>query len=223
VKRSRDEFSEEVKRIVAQRVGHRCSRCDAPTSGPRLDPAKALNVGVAGHITAAAPGGPRYNPSLTPEQRKHHTNAIWLCQTCGKLVDNDQSMFTVDDLRRWKLAAEARALGQIGRSNAAQSQDRHSLSPEEMEILIAAEANNGEISVLSTDETAAWVRAGRHDFIDLSDRAVAATYRDGLRSLIRRGLVEHSGGSAYDLTGSGFAKARELKRLRDDMGADDTH
>jgi hypothetical protein len=92
------------------------------------------------------------------------------------------------------------------------SQD--SLSPEEIEILIAA-ADKGEISVLSTDETGAWVRAGRRDFADQSDRAVSAIYLEALRSLRRRGLVTHVGGIAYDLTGSGFQQARELKRLID--------
>ena len=87
----RDDFPEEVKRIVAARVGNQCSNpdCRALTSGPQIDPTKALNVGVAAHITAAAPGGPRYDPSLTPEERRHPDNAIWLCQNCAKLVDND--------------------------------------------------------------------------------------------------------------------------------------
>src|ERR1043165_5286462 len=114
MQQKRDDFSEAVKRTVAERVNRCCSRCGAQTSGPQRDPAKSLNVGVAGHITAAAPGGPRYDPSLTTEQRKGHGNAIWLCQNCGKLVDNDESVFTVAELQRWKLAAEARALASIG-------------------------------------------------------------------------------------------------------------
>lgn len=89
------------------------------------------------------------------------------------------------------------------------SQD--SLSPEEIEILIAA-AEEGEISLLSSDETGAWVRAGRRDFADQSDRAIAAMYVQALKSLCRRELVAHAGGIAYDLTGSGFQLARELKQ-----------
>jgi tetratricopeptide (TPR) repeat protein/nucleoside phosphorylase len=114
----RDDFPEEVKRIVAQRVGYQCSNpdCRALTSGPQIDPTKALNVGVAAHITAAAPGGPRYDPSLTPEARRHPDNAIWLCRTCAKLVDNDLARFTVDLLRKWKAEAEKAASKQIGKS-----------------------------------------------------------------------------------------------------------
>lgn len=69
----RDDFSEEVKRTLANRVANVCSNpdCHAVTSGPQSDSTKALNVGVAAHITSASPGGPRFDTSLTPEQRFH--------------------------------------------------------------------------------------------------------------------------------------------------------
>jgi hypothetical protein len=41
-----------------------------------------------------------------PEQRRHHSNGIWLCQTDGKLVDSDAGHFTVTMLREWKAQAE---------------------------------------------------------------------------------------------------------------------
>jgi hypothetical protein len=50
-----------------------------------------VNVGVAAYITAASPGGPRYDPALTTDQRSGGENAIWLCQTCGKLVEKPVS------------------------------------------------------------------------------------------------------------------------------------
>jgi hypothetical protein len=114
----RDEFSEEVKRIVAQRVGHRCSKpdCRADTSGPQVDPTKVLNVGVAAHITGASPGGARFNPLLSPEERSHPSNAIWLCQTCAKLIDNDAARFPVSLLLQWKTEAENTAFSTIGRT-----------------------------------------------------------------------------------------------------------
>jgi hypothetical protein len=114
----RDDFIEEVKRTLAARVGNRCSNpnCHALTSGPQDDPAKALNVGVAAHITAAAQGGPRYDSLLTSEERCHPDNGIWLCQTCAKLVDNDTSQFPVDLLRAWKTIAEHDARSRIGKT-----------------------------------------------------------------------------------------------------------
>lgn len=114
----RDEFTDEVKRAVSARVGSICSNpdCRAPTSGPQDDPTKALNVGVAAHITGAVPGGPRYDSSLSPESRRHADNSIWLCQNCAKLVDNDASQFQESLLRAWKIVAEQRAVSSIGKT-----------------------------------------------------------------------------------------------------------
>jgi len=118
----RDDFPLDVKRILAARVGNLCSNpeCRALTSGPQDDPSKALNVGVAAHITGAALGGPRYNPSLSSEQRCHAENGIWLCQNCAKLVDNDVSQFPVEILRAWKTLAEHHARFAIGRTPSSQ-------------------------------------------------------------------------------------------------------
>src|SRR5262245_37444426 len=91
----RDEFPEQTRRALALRVGYRCTRpeCGALTSGPQDDPSKAVNVGVAAHITAASAGGPRFDPQLTPDERTAASNGIWLCQNCAKLVDSDITRF----------------------------------------------------------------------------------------------------------------------------------
>ena len=74
---------------------------------------KSVNVGEAAHITAAAPGGKRYDPSLTPEDRRAASNGMWLCELCAKLIDTDEARFTVEVLRKWKKDAEDRALRDI--------------------------------------------------------------------------------------------------------------
>jgi hypothetical protein len=113
-----DDFSEAVKRVLAARVANRCSDpgCRAITSGPQDDPAKAVNVGVAAHITAASPGGPRYDPDLLPDERSGPGNGIWLCQNHAKLVDNDPARFPVEVLRKWKTDAEAEARDRVGKA-----------------------------------------------------------------------------------------------------------
>lgn len=114
----RDDFSEKVKQTISARVGYRCSNpeCQAQTSGPHTDPARPINVGVASHITAAAAGGPRYDASQTTADRSSHMNAIWLCQTCSKLIDSDVHRFSVDLLKQWKVNAEALARSILGRT-----------------------------------------------------------------------------------------------------------
>ena len=72
-----------------------------------------VSIGVAAHITAAAPGGPRFDPSLNAEERQSLQNAIWLCQNCAKLIDNDTTRFAVEVLRQWKAQAEAFAIAEI--------------------------------------------------------------------------------------------------------------
>lgn len=111
----RDEFDDKTKELLAKRVGNRCSNpnCRITTSGPQTDPTKALNIGVAAHITAASAGGPRYNPQLTPEERKSPENGIWLCQNHAKLVDNDELRYTVDILNDWKRWSEQAPLLEI--------------------------------------------------------------------------------------------------------------
>jgi len=107
----RDEFTASARKVLAHRAGFRCSRpdCGALTSGPGLEPTGVVDLGMAAHITAASPGGPRYDASLMREQRKDVANGIWTCHNCGKLIDSDESKHTVELLRRWKEAAEARA------------------------------------------------------------------------------------------------------------------
>lgn len=109
--RERDDFSYKTKETLARRVGMHCSNpnCAKLTSGPQKDPQKALNIGFAAHITAASQGGVRYDPTLTKTQRKSTENGIWLCQSCGKLVDNDAERYTVELLRKWKLLGEESA------------------------------------------------------------------------------------------------------------------
>jgi hypothetical protein len=120
----RDEFPEAVKIVISRRVGNRCSNpdCRALTSGPQEDPEKYMNIGVAAHITAAAPGGPRYDPSLSSEQRRNAENAIWLCQNCAKLIDSDPIHFTEAILLDWKNHAEAAAIQELGKTRSVRAE-----------------------------------------------------------------------------------------------------
>lgn len=211
----RDDFSAEVKRTAANRVNIRCSNpeCVTTTSGPQLDPAKSLNIGVAAHITAASIGGPRYDTSLSAQERKLATNAIWLCQNCAKLVDNDEQRFPESLLRRWKESAEASALALLGKTAISVDSKLSNLSPEEIDILCAA-AETGDIYLIAVDELGNWVAVGALNFLDQADRAYAAAYNEALESLQARRLVKYDEGNLYILTSAGFKLARALKAAK---------
>ena len=106
--RNRDDFSEQTKTLLSNHVGARCSNpdCQRPTFGSNSDPNKATNIGVAAHICAAAPGGPRYDATMTSEERKSPQNGIWLCQSCSKLIDSDTTRYSKETLVAWKMIAE---------------------------------------------------------------------------------------------------------------------
>ena len=146
----RDDFSDEVKRTLANRVANVCSNPDrrAVTSGPQVDSTKALNVGVAAHITSASVGGPRFNPSLTSEQRSHADNGVWLCQNCAKLIDNDVARFSETLLRAWKTIAEDRTLNAIGKTaqvhpESESERKRRAISPHVGEVITYSQVNTG--------------------------------------------------------------------------------
>src|SRR4051812_29009447 len=112
-RRSRDDFSNATRHHLARSVNYHCSKCDAPTAGPFSGGGKSITTGEAAHICAAAPGGPQYDPTMTPQLRSNYANGIWLCAAHSPLVDRDWPRYTVDDLRNMKGAAEARAAANL--------------------------------------------------------------------------------------------------------------
>jgi hypothetical protein len=104
----RDDFSANTKKSLAERSAYLCSNpnCKVLTVSPHSHPQKSLKNGIAAHICAAAPDGPRYDPNQTPEQRKSIENGIWLCHNCSDLVDKDPLKYPVQLLQRWKAEHE---------------------------------------------------------------------------------------------------------------------
>ena len=100
---NRDNFTNTIKNKLAKRVAFICSNpsCRKITIGP--DSKNGINnIGVAAHICAASPGGPRYNKNMSEDERKSFDNGIWLCQSCAKLIDSDENKYTVQLIKSWK-------------------------------------------------------------------------------------------------------------------------
>lgn len=111
----RDEFKREVIRTLQERAGNRCSApdCRKLTTGPNFNPEKATRIGVGAHITAAAYGGPRFDESMTPDERSSIRNGIWLCQNCARMIDVDPKRYSVHRLLSWKHDAEQEANDEV--------------------------------------------------------------------------------------------------------------
>lgn len=112
----RDNFSQTVINKLKARVANRCSNpdCRVPTSAP-AENGGVNSIGIAAHICAAAPGGPRYDKSMSPRQRGSIENAIWLCANCSTDIDKDSSRYSVEVLHEWKLTAENSARLELGK------------------------------------------------------------------------------------------------------------
>jgi hypothetical protein len=114
---NRDDFSRKTIDSLRRRAGNRCSNpeCRVPTDAPSEEgPEKVNSIGEAAHITAAAPGGPRYNPALDDERKSIH-NGIWLCANCADKIDKDEKTYTVTLLHEWKKKAEESATRELGK------------------------------------------------------------------------------------------------------------
>ncbi len=103
---NRDDFSPATVEAIAKRASYICSSpdCRCLTLCPsENDVEKFINIGKAAHITAASPRGPRYDPTLTREQRSSAENGIFLCAVCADKIDKNKGIdYPVDLLRKWK-------------------------------------------------------------------------------------------------------------------------
>jgi hypothetical protein len=98
------DFDDEVRRAAADLAADRCLNpyCRALTGGPTNDRTKSLNIGIAAPISSLAPGGCRYDARLSDAERHDQDNAIWLCYSCARQVDNDVARYPAELLRSWK-------------------------------------------------------------------------------------------------------------------------
>ena len=104
-------FPRNIRERVSKRASYICSNPNchhftlcASDAGTDL----FISIGKAAHITAGAANGPRYDPSLTSEQRSSADNAIFLCSSCEDMIDYNNGLdYPVDLLEKWKSEHEA--------------------------------------------------------------------------------------------------------------------
>lgn len=113
----RDNFSEKTRTQIARLVGGLCAYpgCRAATFGATADGMGVLDIGIAAHICAAAPGGPRYDEQMSSTERSSAANGVWMCADHGRAIDVDPKFYTVEKLRAWKREAEHEAFLRVTR------------------------------------------------------------------------------------------------------------
>lgn len=115
-KNNRDNFPPSIIRTLRERVNGLCSNpdCRRVTLGPQESSKnKSVIIGQAAHISAASPGGPRYDGKMTEDERKSIENGIWLCDNCARKIDRDADTYSVSLLKSWKIASERFAVQQL--------------------------------------------------------------------------------------------------------------
>ncbi len=116
-KNKRDDFSQETRNHLSKQVACICSNplCKKQTNGPDTTLSKSISIGIAAHICAASPEGPRYDAKMTTDERKDIKNGIWLCSNCAALIDRKPELYTIELLQQWKSCALSNASQQIGK------------------------------------------------------------------------------------------------------------
>lgn len=110
--RGKADFAPATKRLLANRVGWRCSvpGCKVGTIGPGAAEDESALTGVAAHIYSASSGGPRGRGSRSDDELSAPENGIWCCENHGKEIDTNSGRgYSVETLKSWKKTAEEAA------------------------------------------------------------------------------------------------------------------
>jgi hypothetical protein len=105
-----------IKRLFA-RSGNKCAlpRCAAVlVEGEHV-------VAEICHIRARRKAGPRFDPTLSSEERDSFGNLLLLCPTCHTLVDKDRESYSTEVLTRIKIAHEQQGSVELTPAVAAQA------------------------------------------------------------------------------------------------------
>ena len=98
--------SYQTVRILFARSGNQCAFPNCPT--PISDLTANTITGEIAHIKADSPGGPRYDPDQSENERQGLDNLMVLCPQHHKIIDLDPTTYSVDILMRMKAAHESK-------------------------------------------------------------------------------------------------------------------
>lgn len=111
--------NKEVKRLAPKKEVLRelyiksGNECAFPGCHNILVDEQGVFVGEVCHIEAALPGGERFNPHMTNEERRSYDNLMLMCPQHHVITD-DVNVYTVEKLKQMKRSHEAKYSGVIG-------------------------------------------------------------------------------------------------------------
>ena len=97
-----------TKLLLAFRSGNICVKtgCERTLAYEDEENEILSNVGEAAHIEGEKGNGKkksaRYNSDMTDDERNHYNNLIFLCKECHKVIDDNESVYTVEKLKIMK-------------------------------------------------------------------------------------------------------------------------
>ncbi len=105
----RDRVPPAQEKVLLARSGNKCAYPGCAldlTIDPKADGDRPKATGKVAHIAAASPGGPRYDPNMSPAERGSAQNLIYLCGPHHDAVDTQLAHHTRTFLLETKRAHE---------------------------------------------------------------------------------------------------------------------
>jgi hypothetical protein len=109
------DFSDRVIRDLRERVAFMCSNplCRRLTVKAAFERNVPVRSGKAAHIFSAGKTGPRSKEDMDDKECSGFDNGIWLCDTCARTIDDDESKYPPNLLQKWKMEAEEYVRGLV--------------------------------------------------------------------------------------------------------------
>ncbi len=95
-------YPERILKALWARSGGLCMLCKKPVviiDDPRNPP---TIIGEMAHIHGLKPNSPRYDPSMTDEERNSYENLLILCRNCHALIDKNPDKYPPEKLKAIK-------------------------------------------------------------------------------------------------------------------------
>ena len=95
-------ISDRDRKLLWARSGNRCAICGCELVIDATEEDRESIVGEECHIVSGQTEGPRYDPSFDREQIHSYANMLILCCVHHKVIDDQPSTFTAENLRELK-------------------------------------------------------------------------------------------------------------------------